>query len=258
MRNQSGAELRPKQDLEQPGALPPVRVRRNQQERREATRQALLDATVESLVEKGFAGTSTSVVCKRAGLSQGALFGHFASKNDLLVATAAQVNRSQLARLPEEVKAARSQGRTSEIRDGVGKPAKTQKSQKAEKAGKARLESDHIDLAISALWELLGRPEMTALYELRLGARTDPTLRRRLAKQERLWERSVKDACGELFPDLGGQPGWSTASTQMLELLQALALARLLEQIGEEHRLLQMTADLARSSLRKGKRRGLI
>jgi AcrR family transcriptional regulator len=49
-------------------------------------RARLLDATVELLVERGFAGTTTTLVSERAGVSRGAQLHHFPTKNDLVVA----------------------------------------------------------------------------------------------------------------------------------------------------------------------------
>jgi len=49
-------------------------------------RARLLEATVELLVERGFAGTSTTLVSERAGVSRGAQLHHFPTKNDLVVA----------------------------------------------------------------------------------------------------------------------------------------------------------------------------
>lgn len=66
-------------------------TRRTQAERRGATIRALLDATAASLAEQGYAATSTAAVCARAGVSQGALFRHFPTRQALLVATAEHV-----------------------------------------------------------------------------------------------------------------------------------------------------------------------
>ncbi len=68
-------------------------VRRTQAERRAGTITALLDATVACLAESGYAATSTAAVCARAGVSQGALFRHFPTRQALLVATAEHVAR---------------------------------------------------------------------------------------------------------------------------------------------------------------------
>ena len=53
-----------------------------------------------------------------------------------------------------------------------------QKPQKTEKAGRGQVQQDDLEVAIQALWRLLSRPEMTATYELRLGARSDPALQK--------------------------------------------------------------------------------
>src|SRR3954451_12030550 len=61
-------------------------VRRTQAERRASTRAALLQATIDCLIELGYAGTTTNEVQQRAGVSRGALTHHFASKAELLLA----------------------------------------------------------------------------------------------------------------------------------------------------------------------------
>src|SRR5215470_12505645 len=63
-----------------------ARPPRTQQQRRDETRRALLDAAVESLIEVGFARTTTLEVQRRAEVSRGALLHHFPSKAELLVA----------------------------------------------------------------------------------------------------------------------------------------------------------------------------
>ncbi len=65
---------------------PEVRERVPQTERTRVMRQRLLEATVESLVELGWSGTTTTVVSQRAGVSRGAQLHHFPTKQDLVVA----------------------------------------------------------------------------------------------------------------------------------------------------------------------------
>ena len=55
-----------------------------QEERTRAMRARLMDATVELLVERGFGGTSTTLVSERAGCRRGAQLHHFPTKNDLV------------------------------------------------------------------------------------------------------------------------------------------------------------------------------
>jgi AcrR family transcriptional regulator len=65
-------------------AAPPTRV--PQGERTRAMRLRLMEATVDCLVELGWAGTTTTVVSRRAGVSRGAQLHHFPSKQALVVA----------------------------------------------------------------------------------------------------------------------------------------------------------------------------
>lgn len=62
-----------------------------QAERTAAMRARLLEATVELLIERGFAGTSTTLISERAGVSRGAQLHHFPTKNDLVVAAVEHV-----------------------------------------------------------------------------------------------------------------------------------------------------------------------
>src|SRR5215212_4680044 len=65
--------------------------RRTQEERRAQTRTKLLDATVRSLVEVGYAGTTTRAVAQRAGVSSGAQTHHFPRRVDLVAAAVEQL-----------------------------------------------------------------------------------------------------------------------------------------------------------------------
>src|SRR3954471_22171563 len=67
-----------------PSAAPPSR--RSQAERSAGTQARLLDATIQCLVERGWAGTSTTEIVRRAGVSRGAQVHHFPAKEDLVVA----------------------------------------------------------------------------------------------------------------------------------------------------------------------------
>ena len=64
-------------------------TRTPQAERTRATRLRLMEATVECLVELGWAGTTTTIVSERAGVSRGAQLHHFPTKQDLVVSAVA-------------------------------------------------------------------------------------------------------------------------------------------------------------------------
>lgn len=67
--------------------MPVATPRRTQAQRRAATIERLINACIDVLAESGYAGAGVKAICDRAGLSQGALFRHFDTRIDLLVAT---------------------------------------------------------------------------------------------------------------------------------------------------------------------------
>lgn len=68
-----------------------ARPRRTQHERTARTRAKLLDATVESLLEVGYAQTTTRRIAEQAGVSAGAQAHHFPRRVDLVVAAAEHI-----------------------------------------------------------------------------------------------------------------------------------------------------------------------
>ena len=64
----------------------PEEGRRSQTERRAATRGALLGAARELFAAQGYSGVSTEGLVRRAGVTRGALYHHFADKRELFQA----------------------------------------------------------------------------------------------------------------------------------------------------------------------------
>jgi AcrR family transcriptional regulator len=75
--------------------------RRTQEERRAQTRAKLLDATVQSVLDVGYAGTTTRRVADIAGVSQGAQTHHFPHRVDLVVAAVERLAERRVAELRE-------------------------------------------------------------------------------------------------------------------------------------------------------------
>jgi len=65
--------------------------REPRQDRSRATRQALLDATIECLADVGWSGTTVVEVAARAGVSRGAAQHYFATRDDLVRAAVESV-----------------------------------------------------------------------------------------------------------------------------------------------------------------------
>ena len=76
----------------------PAPARRTQAQRREEMRVRLLDAAVDVLRVRGYAGLRTAEVAAKAGVSPGALTHHFASKDELILAALEHVFRQAAER----------------------------------------------------------------------------------------------------------------------------------------------------------------
>lgn len=148
--------------------------RRTQQERRETTIGKLIEATIAALQEVGHSRATVAEICGRAGVSQGALFRHFATRLDLLVATADEVSRRQVAEFDARF-AGREPGRESVVEA-------------------IRLVRERARSPINMVW-----------YELLQAARTDPELRERIEPALRRFAREI-DARGRTWAKAAGYP----------------------------------------------------
>ena len=80
--------------------------RRTQAERSTATQAALLEAARALFTEHGFAGAGRDKIARRAGVTRGALYHHFGTKQDLFLAVVEDLE----AELGERLVAAASAG----------------------------------------------------------------------------------------------------------------------------------------------------
>ena len=73
--------------------------RRTQAERSAATRAALLTSARTLFAEKGYAATGREEIAQAAGVTRGALYHHFANKNDLFRALYEELEREVVERV---------------------------------------------------------------------------------------------------------------------------------------------------------------
>jgi AcrR family transcriptional regulator len=198
-------------------ATPPVR--RTQEERRTSTRRALLDATIASLVEAGYAGTTTTEVCRRAGVSQGALFKHFATKAELVAAAA----ETLFANLIDTFRA--------------GLPA-------TDPGG------DRAAAVVRQLWRVFQEPRLEAAFELYVAARTDAELGRRLAPLLDQHGDNMRRLARELFPDAVHDAAFDAFVDTGISALQGAALGRAVRRDDAVHEpMLDLLTQLLRATL---------
>jgi AcrR family transcriptional regulator len=82
----------------EPERAPPRMRRRTQQERRTATREALLQATLDCIQRLGYGGASIAEIASAACMSRGAVLHHFPTKADLIAAAMVGLYRQRLVR----------------------------------------------------------------------------------------------------------------------------------------------------------------
>lgn len=205
--------------------LDTVRAPRTQQQRREETRRALLDAAVESLIEVGFARTTTLEVQRRAAVSRGALLHHFPSKAELLVAAVDHLAEMRA----REMKAFASQ-LPPEGRDAAPgtEPAP---------GGDPRS-----DAVLGLLWQCFSGTFFKVSMELRTAARTDPELRPVLTAAERqLRDRIVAQSRTLFGRAVAEHPGLERALDLTLQLMIGAAMTSVLH--GETSRVDELIDD---------------
>ena len=172
----------------------PSTVRVPQEERTRAMRARLLEATVDCLVERGFSGTSTTLVSERAGVSRGAQLHHFPTKNDLVVAAVKHLT---------EVRGAELVAAAAQLPTGAGRTRAV-----------LQMLEDHFTSAV-----------FSAALELWVAARTDAAL---LAEVEPLEQRVGREAHRLTVEALGAdesKPGVRELVQATLDLVRGLGLA---------------------------------
>jgi AcrR family transcriptional regulator len=146
-----------------------------QQQRREETIARLLDASIGTIIDVGYARASAAVIAKRAQVSDGALFRHFPTMGDFMAATAREVMRRQLDSFTKQV---------AEI--PADKPA--------------------LEAALTIMRDVTGNATNTVMYELMVAARTDDKLRATLQEVLTEYATNIYDAARALpgadrYPD---------------------------------------------------------
>ncbi len=174
-------------------------VRRTQQERREATIGKLLDAATETLIEVGHAEASVQRICARAGLSQGALFRHFPTREALMVAVGEHVGAQILARFRKKF------------------------------ATLAERDQD-IGAAIALVRDACRSRLNQAWYELSMAARTNPNLRKGIEPVARRYFEDITALARELLPGLAARfgAGFDVLVTSVIALFDGEAVHRYL------------------------------
>jgi AcrR family transcriptional regulator len=169
--------------------------RRSQDERRTATRVAIVEAALATFQDLGYARTSTPEIARRAGVSQGSLFKHFRSKSDLVAAAVAQLFAELFSRFDAAF--------TTALR-----PRRS------------------LVVAIRPLWKVYCHPRIRAAYMLYAEAPSDPELLAVLQPLVVAHASNIACFAKARFPELANPAVASTMITMVALSMQGAALQR--------------------------------
>jgi AcrR family transcriptional regulator len=173
-------------------------ARRSRDERTADSRQLILDATLDCLLEDGYARTTTLTIQARAGVSRGRLLHHFPSREGLLVAACQHLASTHLTELESWV--------TGSL-DGLGADA-------------ARL-----DRVVELFWSTFGQRYFWGAVELWTAARTDERLRATLLPEERRLGTAIRHVMDVLFgPVFRRHPRYPAVSEMLLTSMRGVAM----------------------------------
>ena len=170
--------------------------RQTQADRSRDTRIKLMQAVVDCLVDVGWAGTTTTLVSGRAGVSRGAQLHHFASRGELVAAAVEHVGA-------ESVRELRARA------DALGRPVST-------------------PAVVGLIVDFYVSPLFAAALELWVAARTDTALRELVIPLQSHLGRESHRLAVELLGAREGSPGVREAVQATLDLARGLALANTL------------------------------
>lgn len=171
----------------------PRRRARTQAQRRAETREALLDATIESLVAHGYANTTTGRIAELAGVSRGAQIPYFRSRSELVAAAVTHLAERRIRAFHD-----RFAGRRVTIEDGL-----------------------------DALWQEHQGPIFDASLELWVASRTDAELRSALVAVERRVATAIMDEAAIALGPVAQRDGFADDLLFALATIRGLALLRI-------------------------------
>lgn len=182
-------------------ARPKAYTRRTQEERSATTRAALLDATIDCLIELGYERTTTAAVAERAGVSRGAHLHHFQTRAALVAAALARLATRREDEMRRDVE---------RLPDGP----------------------DRVPRALDLVWRWYSGPLFAAAVDLAAVARTDSELRATLMPVERDLGRQTLLLCREIFAGDRDRADLDPLIAMTLATVRGLALLPMLQPPG--------------------------
>ena len=172
-----------------------------QAEKSAMTRSAILEATMQCLLELGYANTTTALIANYAGVSRGAMMHHFPSRISVMRAV---IDYLHVLRLQEY------RALMSDIDD----PQST-------------LTVKAIRESVEAAWRYVNLPSFLAYQEMLAASRTDAELRQIIEPVEKDFEKQFLNTVKAVFPHWQNLARLEGAHDMVQFLMKGMALSHM-------------------------------
>lgn len=183
----------------------PRRPQRNekgwQAEKSAMTRTAILEATIQCLLELGYANTTTALIANYAKVSRGAMMHHFPSRMSVMRAVIDYLHGLRLREYRELM---------SDIDDPQRK-----------------LTVQAVRESVEAAWDYVNLPSFMAYQEMLAASRTDAELRQIIEPVEKDFEKQFLDTVKAVFPHWENLARLEAAHDIVQFLMKGMALSHM-------------------------------
>ncbi|TDD08920.1 TetR/AcrR family transcriptional regulator [Saccharopolyspora terrae] len=171
--------------------------REPKQDRSRATRQRLLEATIDCLADQGWEATTVTAAAQRAGVSRGAAQHHFPAREDLITAALEHMFDARMAEIRAE---------STRLPEGPGRT----------------------EFVVSRVVDHYTGELFKAALQVWTAAAADPSLRERIVPLEAKFGRTVHQTAIELLGADDTDPTTRRLVQATLDLARGLGLADVL------------------------------
>ncbi len=172
-----------------------------QAEKSAMTRSAILEATIQCLLELGYANTTTALIANYAGVSRGAMMHHFPSRISVMRAV---IDYLHMLRLQEY----------RDLMADIDDPQST-------------LTDKAIRESVEAAWRYVNLPSFLAYQEMLAASRTDAELRQIIEPVEKDFEKQFLNTVKAVFPHWQNLARLEGAHDMVQFLMKGMALSHM-------------------------------
>ena len=186
----------------------------------QSTKQQILDAAIQCIVEIGYSNTTTMKISGKAKLSRGATLHHFKSKRDIVAATVDYLYEKRKRAFQNSARELPS-------------------------------DADRVAIAVRSYWEHANHPLFIAFFELSVAARHDEQLRRILVPAQRKFDEEWYAMALEIFSEWKGDASAFKLALELSQtLMEGMAISHLMHPRSKDKKnLLQFLEEQIRALL---------